>query len=303
MATGHHTVFPPLTTAKLFGLIAAIVAVVFALLYAAQFVPPQHPVLRAAIQSFAALLLTSGIVSVIFNILVRRELADFWLAAIGVRDTVSIAGVYDVGLDFNAYDFRTLVREAKDIDLCVIHADKWIGSRLNDFKEFLSHTDHKLRVCLLHEESDSVPVLSRDFRYKDGELKQKIDSAVAALQSCITELQKANQSTGWLRIWKHHRAPKHTYYRFDDLFFLVPYNLAAGHTKIPVLGFSRKEGGMSDFLSVDFERMVNEHSEKVYDSREERENSKRAGELALTNIVEAAPTNIPAELTSKNLEE
>jgi hypothetical protein len=270
LSSAQRNAFPPLASWKLTTLIALLAAGVFALLYGAELVPPSHTVFKNVLQSFAALLLTSGIVSVIANILVRRELADFWLSAIGVRDAVSAAGLCDVGLDFQSYDFHSLVREAGNIDLCVIHADKWIGSRLNDFKEFLSHRDHELRVCLLHEDSDAGPVLSADFHYKPGDLQQRIASSVEALRSCIVDLENANHITGWLRIWKHRRAPKHTYYRFDDQLFLVPYNLAAGHTKIPVFGFFRKVGGVSDFLSVDFERMLSDHSELVYDSRQKQ---------------------------------
>lgn len=244
-----------------------IAASVLGLLYGAEKVPQGYPVAKSVVQSSAALLLTSGIVSVIANFLVRRELAQFWLAAIGVRDAVTIGGLYDIGLDFHSYDFHTLTREAGKIDLCVIHADKWIGHRLNDFKEFLSHKDHELRVCLLHEQSHVVPVLSTDFNYKTDDLARKITGSVNALKLCIDDLEKQGQSTGWLRIWKHHRAPKHTYYRFDDHLFLVPYNLAAGKTKIPVLGFSLKDGGVSDFLSTDFERMLVDHSDLEYDSR------------------------------------
>lgn len=268
MSRKKQKTFPSMASWKLATLVALIAACVFALLYGAQFIPPYHPVFKSAVQSFAALLLTSGILSVISSILVRRELANFWLNAIGVRDSVSTSGLYDVEMDFQSYDFHTLVRDAKRIDLCFIHAEKFIGNRLNDFKEFLSHKDHELRVCLLREDCSCAQSLSEDFNYKEGELAQKINNSIAALQSCIADLEKANQSTGWVRIWKHRRGPKYTYYRFDDLLFLIPYNLAAGHTKIPVFGFIRKEGGVSDFLVTDFDRMMNDHSEKVYDSRE-----------------------------------
>lgn len=61
--------------------------------------------------------------------------------------------------------------------------------------------------------------------------------------------------------------PKHTYYRFDDKFFIVPYNLSKGHAKIPVIGFAQKDGGISQFLSEDFELMLKDHAKKIYDSR------------------------------------
>ena len=275
LSSRQQNAFPDLATWKLVALLALLAVCVFALLYCAELVPLKYVVVKSVIQSFAALLLTSGIVSVIANLLVRREIAEFWLTAIGVREAVSAAGLWDIGLDFQSYDFHSLIRDATSIDLCVIHADKWIGSRLNDFKEFLSHKDHELRACLLHEGSEVAPVLSADFRYKPGDMEQRIGRSVEGLRSCIDDLEKMGQTTGWLRIWKHRRAPKYTYYRFHHRLFLVPYNLAAGHTKIPVFGFCRKDGGVSDFLATDFERMLSDHSEIVYDSRTARSGERK----------------------------
>lgn len=194
--------FPPLAKWKIAALAAALAAAVFGLLYGAEFIQPNHPVFKSATQSLAALLLTSGIVSLIANALVRRELSSFWLKAIGIRDSISEAGLFDVGLDFQSYDFHSLIREAAKIDLCFIHAEKWVGSRLIDFKEFLSHRDRELRVCLLDENSACTGALSSDFGYSDGDLARKITTSVEGLRSCVDDLAKAGQSTGWLRIWK-----------------------------------------------------------------------------------------------------
>lgn len=259
---------PILAVWKLVALIVALTAVIFALLYWAEEIPAGHTVLKNVLQSFAALLLTSGIVSVVANILVRNELTTFWMEAIGIRDSVVRGGLWDIGLDFHSYDFHTLIREASKIDIFVIHGDKWFSNRLNDFKTFLSHRDHELRVCLLDGEGEIATHLSEDFHYKSGELAQRTANTIECLHSCIIELERVGQSTGWIRIWKHKRAPKHTYYRFDDKLLLVPYNQAQGHTTIPVIGFMRKSGGVSDFLADDFDRMLADHAVKVYDSRE-----------------------------------
>ena len=145
--------FPRMAVWKLASLIFFVLFVVVGLLYLAEFIPLKHPVARSIIQSLAALLLTSGIVSLIANLLVRQELARFWLDAIGVRESIDRGGLYDIGLDFYAYDFRSLITNSKHIDIYVIHMDKWLGNRLNDFRDFLSHKDHELRVCLLDEKS------------------------------------------------------------------------------------------------------------------------------------------------------
>jgi len=267
MATGHKTI-PQIAKWKLIALMSSLAAVVSALLFVAVKIPSDWIVSKSVIQSFAALVLTSGIVSVIANILVRHELTTFWLSAIGVRDSVTKAGLCDVSVDFHSYDFYSLISASSHVDVMVIQGEKWFGNRLNDFKAFLSHKDHELRVCLLHEDSDIAPYLSKDFGYKDGELKQRLDGTIACLTTCISDLKKTGQSAGWLRIWKHRRAPKHSYYRFDRLHLLVPYNQAQGHTTIPVIGFDEFDGGVSHFLVSDFNRMLSEHAEIVYDSHE-----------------------------------
>lgn len=259
---------PLLAVWKLIALVAFMATLIFALLYFAEIIPPESIVLKNVVKSLAALILTSGIISVAMSILVRKELTTFWLEAIGIRDAVARAGLYDIGLDFHSYDFHSLVREASKIDVLVIHGDKWFGNRSNDFKEFLSHKDHELTVCLLDGDSEIGNHLSQDFKYKSGQLTQRVENTIECLRSCIADLERAGQSTGWVRIWKHQRAPKHTYYRFDDRLFLVPYNQAQGHALIPVIGFNRKSDGVSEFLVGDFERLLEDHSQKVYDSRE-----------------------------------
>ena len=242
--------------------------VIFALLYGAEFVPENHPVLRKVIQSLAALLLTSGIVSIFLNLLVRKQLVRFWLDAIGVKESIELAGLHEICLDFYAYEFGTLIRESKRIDTYVIHADKWIGNRINDFREFLSRKDHEFRICFLDEDSPCVPVLSKEFNYEEGQMASKVQTSISAIRSLIDENTKSGQSSAWVRIWKQTRTPKYTYYRFDDKFVFVPYNLASARSVIPILVFDDKAGGISDFLRKEFEHVLNDHATLIYDSRE-----------------------------------
>ncbi len=270
-SASKHREFPPLAIWRLIAVSFALLALIFGLLYLAEFIPDKHPVLRKVIQSLAALILTSGVVSVILNLLVRRQLARFWLDAIGVRESIDTSGLREICMDFYAYDFRTLIRESKKIDIYVIHADKWVGSRLNDLREFLSHKDHELRACVLDENSPCASVLSKEFGYAEGHMAKIVENTISAIRSGVEDLEKSDQSAAWVRIWKQNRTPKYTYYRFDDTFVFVPYNLASARSVIPVLVFGNKPGGISDFLSKEFEHVLDDHATLIYDSRRKDE--------------------------------
>jgi len=102
--------------------------------------------------------------------------------------------------------------------------------------------------------------------FEEGELARKINNSIFALKSCIEEAQKEGKETGHLLIYKQNLPPKHTYYRFDDVLIIVPYNLSRGRTKLPVIAFRRRQGGVSEFLEQDFERLLEQHAKPVYDS-------------------------------------
>jgi hypothetical protein len=258
--------FPPLAICRLAAISLGVLVLIFALLYFAEFVPDNHPVFRKVIQSLAALLLTSGLVSIMLYHFVRKQLTRFWLDAIGVKESIELAGLRHIELDFYAYDFHSLIRESKQIDIYVIHADKWLGNRLNDFREFLSHKDHELRVCFLDENSPGASALSEDFGYPAGLLASKIENSQNAILSIVSEIGNTGQKPAWVRIWKQNRIPRYTYYRFDETFVFVPYNLGSARSVLPVLVFDKKDGGISEFLSKEFEGVLKEDASLIYDS-------------------------------------
>lgn len=269
---GRRATYPPVAKLKLVVLVLLLAVAVLGLLLWSEYIPHEWIVARNVVRSFAALLLTSGIISIFTSLLVRQELARFWLSAIGISDAVQESGVFAFGADFNSFDFRNPMRTSKSVDICVIHNESWFHSHKNDIADYLLHRDRTLRVCLLDEQIEDVgAALTRDFRYESGKLQRKIDTAFATLTSCVDDLQKDGQSTGHLQVWKHHRMPRHTYYRFDDDAFLVPYNLAVGSPKIPVIGCKVKESGLGEFLRSDFEALLKNHARLVYDSRAKQE--------------------------------
>ncbi len=221
-SSGRKEGFPPVAKWKVTSLLLGVLFFVMLLLYFAEITPGGYPVLRAVLRSLAAVTLTSGIISVIFNLLIRQELASFWLDAIGVKASIEKAGLKHIELDFHVLDLRNYIRKSQKIDFCVIHAEKVIGNHARDFREFLSKPENELRACFLDKDSTCAPALIENFEYKDGQLNQMIESSIASLKSCIEDLRAQGKKTGRLRIWKQNLPPKHTFYRFDDAVLTCP---------------------------------------------------------------------------------
>ncbi|MGD1102037.1 MAG: hypothetical protein ABSA59_08205 [Terriglobia bacterium] len=224
-----------------------------------------HPVLTGIVRSLSAALFISGTISVTANFLLRRDLAAFWLDAIGVRESIRNAGLEQIALDFNHFDFAGWFQDVREVDVWVIHADYWLGTEYNNIRGFLSRAGTLMRFCVLGEKSGCVDSLEESFQYSKGGLEEKISRTVNLLQSCAEEVKAMGKLAGRLMIYKHDRPPKYTYYRFDEKIAFVPYRQAYGKAKIPVFVF-RHGGKISDFLEDDFSQIINEHSTLVYDS-------------------------------------
>jgi len=92
-------------------------------------------------------------------------------------------------------------------------------------------------VCLLSDQSSCITSLAESFGYESAKLQGKIMDSVTLLKTCMKELQDEGRAKGWLRIYKHTRPPKHTYYRFDDTAVFIPYALSVGTTNNPRVCF------------------------------------------------------------------
>ena len=158
--------FPRIVTWRTAFLIVLCLLLMVSLLYAAERVPDAHPVFRRIIQSLAAIILTSGIISIASNLLVHKELADFWLDAVGIRESLQLAGLVQIGLDFQDFDFRKHLQATNEIDILVIYASTWLKQHINDLKEFLSKPRNHMRVCVLNESSSCVPSFAESFGMK-----------------------------------------------------------------------------------------------------------------------------------------
>jgi hypothetical protein len=256
---------PQIAKWKLALLVVSMILLAVLGFWGAEKLAASHPVLADIARSISELLFLSGTVSVIADLLLRRDLAAFWLDAIGVRDSIRDAALDQIAPDFNHFDFPGWFRKGREIDVCVIHAATWLGSEYNDIKEFLSRPGTLIRFCMLGEASSCIDSFEESFQYDKGELKERISKSVDLLQSCAEGLRSSGSLAGRLMIYKHDRPPRYTYYRFDDTVAFVPYRQAHGKAKIPMFVF-RRTGSIADFLDNDFSQLISQHSTLVYDS-------------------------------------
>jgi hypothetical protein len=258
---------PQITKWKLALLVVSSILVGVLGFWGAETIAAGHPIWTGIVRSISEALFISGTISVIADLLLRRDLAAFWLDAIGVRESIQISGFDQIALDYNHFDFAGWFQGGREVDVCVIYAAPWMGNEYNNIKEFLSRERTLARFCVLDMESGCVESFEKSFKYPKGELINRIKQTVESLRSCAEGLRAEGKLAGRLMIYKHDRPPRYTYYRFDEKIAFVPYRQAYGHAKIPVFVF-RRGGGIWDFLEEDFRQLIEQHSTLVYDSAE-----------------------------------
>ena len=264
-ASQHSALIPKITKLKLALIVVSMILLAVLGFWGTEKIATSHPILADIARSISELLFLSGVVSVIADLLLRKDLAAFWLDAIGVHDSIRDAGLEQITLDFHHFDFADWFRHAREVDICVIHATPWVGTEYNDIKALLSREGTLARFCVLDENSPCLDSFEESFRYPKGELRDRITKTVGSLRYCAEDLRTQGELRGQLKIYKHNRPPRYTSYRFDERIAFVPYRQSYGRAMIPVLVF-RRGGGISQFLEEDFRQLIDEHSTPVYDS-------------------------------------
>lgn len=257
---------PKITWWKTYVFVLACLVLALSTLWGAESVSSAHPVIHGMLAAIGEAFLISGTISVIADQLVRRDISNFWLDAVGIEKSIREAGLKEIKSSFHNFDFSPLFRSAKEIDVCFIYASAWLSYNVNSIKDFLSRDGGRLRVCLLDDGAAVVPPLADSFGYEAKDLQDRILKSVAELQSCVDDLRKCAKLKGQLLIYKHTRPPRYSYYRFDETLLLVSYNNARGRPDVPVFVFRDSSMGVTKFLTDDFEKVVTEHSTLVFDS-------------------------------------
>lgn len=220
--------------------------------------------LGKVLPSFAAVIGTSGVFAVIYEVLVRREQTLFVLDALALKESLLNAGLTDIATDYFSYPYSQAILGSAQIDLFFLYAETWLNRYSVELTKFLSEPNKSLRLVLPAFDNRFLLPLATHFNYEEVELRQRIANAIAA---CVVPVLRGGLGTGsTLKVYMHRSHPAYSLYRFDDQMLVGTYYASNARRRAPMFQFSK--GGESlfgDFLS-DFERTLVDDAQLVFDS-------------------------------------
>lgn len=204
-------------------------------------------------------IITSGIFSTIGSYIARLQIAAQLSEQFRVGQKLESAGVVDVA----GWPIR-IPRAAQKVDILLIRGSGWLAMESTSIAKVLTNDQAEIRLCMLHPESRMIPTLSSKFGEPEQEVKDKILRSIVEVVECAEEARR-DEGPGRLLLMAHKLVPTHTYYRFDDDYYVVWYGLRRGRIDVPLLRL--RQGELSEFFSDDFERFLLEPDvETLYDS-------------------------------------
>lgn len=154
--------------------------------------------------------------------------------------------------DFQKVPFGDIIPTAKQIDVCNVYGRHWLQENAEYFTRALGNPDTTVRVCMLSPESASLPGFCYQFSgMSQDELKKRIEEVHIEYLKIFNEARRRHGKTGRLQIYRSLNIVNHGFYRFDDVIYFTPRQIASDKlaaTPVPTLVY-RKTSGADDFFS------------------------------------------------------
>lgn len=199
-----------------------------------------------------AVLLVSAVVSVLWEVRVRRAFLGELLERIQFRDNVTDAGLSDV-VNVGEIDWESLFERSREVDLFIGYGRTWRKNNTDSIRDFLRRNERRMRV-FLPDPSDArvmTTLAVHSFRQEPQMVERVMDSiddfrALAEHSSCC----------GVLEVHLVGSAPLYSFYRFDDTVVICLHNHLEGYTKkLPAI-VAERPGELFQFVHQQIEDLA-----------------------------------------------
>jgi hypothetical protein len=228
--------------------------------------------LRLLLGSLGAVICTSVVVGVLWELVLKREAVGEMYATVALSERVREAGLINVAVDFQQIvSWSDLVSKCKEIDLFFAYSDRW---RKNNTQALREAAQNRVRVRLLlpdYRDASVLDTLADRYQRPDVETNQQAKERIAnAIRENVTEfrqLLQGDKARGKLDLWVIRQVPLVTLYRIDDVAVVVSYNQTGERNYVPCLS-SRRGGFLFEFVEHELTALMSPtfpKSEKIED--------------------------------------
>ena len=205
--------------------------------------------LHAITNSIAGALLTTGGLSLAWELVSRRAFAVELINRFRLSEDVTRSGLVGVRNDWQTViDWNETIRSSQSIVVVVAYSERWYTHNEAALRNFLQRSGNTLRVYLADPASDEALRLLSD-KYSDrsvDRIRGKIEETVEHLQS------EANRYQGSIEIHYYTKPLDFAFYRFNDSILVTLYSQQGRSASVPAFVFNAL-GTIGNFYQAEFE--------------------------------------------------
>jgi hypothetical protein len=211
-----------------------------------------YPIRQALAREAGALLLVSGVITILWDLLGKRALLDEVLAKAQLSRDIDEAGVSRITDSFQSekLDWASYFRATNNLDIFVSYARSWRNTYLEELRRLARKKNARIRVVLPDpEDEQTVLELSRRFDYRPERLVNLIEEAKEEFD------RLRSPSDGKVEVWYLPVAQTFSFYVFDQIAVMALYTHRRERLPVPTL-VCDKGGWMHEYVRKEFDAMV-----------------------------------------------
>jgi hypothetical protein len=213
---------------------------------------PENAV-ETTVREVGALLLATGALSVLWDLLGRRALTDDLMAAASLASNINESGLQQVARHYLDADWNGMLASATQVDLFFAYARTWRNAHATALRELVGRGGTRLRVILPDKADDALMgQLAAKYRYPVPTLRSHIEDA----ESDIENLRRQASPQAMVELKRTCEFPVFTYYRFDRTCIVALYAQAPGRVDVPTLECAQG-GSLYAFFRDQFDALWN----------------------------------------------
>jgi hypothetical protein len=267
------------------GLVLVILSLI--LLWASEKLAPVSPLWWGKVlPAFGAVVGTSGVFAMVYELLVRRQQTRYVLESLDLREALLRTGLDDVSTNYMDYDYAAQITRASEIVVFVLYAQTWITRYAVELAKHLEENGKSLILCTPSYGNPFLPPLAQQFGYELKELKRKIAESIATVVQPALAGRLGTDS--FVRVVCHKSRPSYSLYKFDDRLLVGTYYASSARRRAPMFEFMDVPGSMYEEFAADLDQVMNVEGEVIFDSK-----------AGVNRIQEALGEFIPASLEKK----
>jgi hypothetical protein len=212
-----------------------------------------HSTAEKVIEDLGGLLITTGGLTLLWDLRGKRDIIREVLAKVEVSSDVQVAGVQRASMDWRVIPWSDLINSAKSIDVFIAYGSTWLSTNSTELAEFAKRKGKMRYILPDPDDAVAMSVLAERFDYTAEIIKSKIEESARF----VAKLSRDGSAD--IRVYYRRGAPTFTCYRFDETVVVTLYQHKVSRGAVPVLVLKR--GTFNDFFTADLTEIVKQSRE------------------------------------------